>query len=45
MGFKRGDVPAAENYYAEAITLPMYPGLDAETLAQVAGALRRALRV
>lgn len=28
--FKPGDFPEAERYYAEAITLPMYPGLTEE---------------
>jgi UDP-4-amino-4,6-dideoxy-N-acetyl-beta-L-altrosamine transaminase len=27
MGFKNEDFPQAEHYYAEAITLPIYPGL------------------
>lgn len=27
MGFNRSDFPEAERYYAEAISLPMYPGL------------------
>lgn len=27
MGFKPGDFPAAEEYYSEAISLPMYPAL------------------
>lgn len=27
MGFKLGDYPEAERYYAEAISLPLYPGL------------------
>jgi UDP-4-amino-4,6-dideoxy-N-acetyl-beta-L-altrosamine transaminase len=27
MGYTRNDFPEAERYYAEAITLPMYPGL------------------
>ena len=27
LGFKRGYCPEAEKYYAEAISLPMYPGL------------------
>lgn len=30
MGFKEGDFPAAENYYAHALTLPLYPGLTFE---------------
>ncbi len=28
MGFKYGDFPASEQYYKEAISLPMYPGLS-----------------
>ncbi len=36
MGFKVGDFPQAERYYAEAISLPMYPGLtDAQQDAVV----------
>jgi dTDP-4-amino-4,6-dideoxygalactose transaminase len=27
MGFKPGDFPEAENYYSEAISLPLYPSL------------------
>ncbi len=27
-GFKAGDFPEAERYYAQAITLPLYPGLS-----------------
>jgi len=27
LGFKRGDYPEAEQYYAEAISLPIFPGL------------------
>jgi dTDP-4-amino-4,6-dideoxygalactose transaminase len=30
MGFKREDFPNAEDYYAEAITLPIFPGLTPE---------------
>lgn len=28
LGFKSGDFPEAERYYAEAISLPIYPGLS-----------------
>jgi dTDP-4-amino-4,6-dideoxygalactose transaminase len=28
LGFKAGDFPEAERYYDEAISLPLYPGLD-----------------
>jgi len=30
LGFKKGDFPCAEQYYEEAISLPMYPGLKEE---------------
>lgn len=35
MGYKSEDFPEAERYYAEAITLPIYPGLNAEQQAEV----------
>lgn len=35
MGFKREDYPEAERYYAEAISLPMYPGLTEEQQDEV----------
>ena len=28
LGFTKGDFPQAERYYAEAISLPLYPGLS-----------------
>lgn len=34
-GFKPGDFPEAEAYYAEAISLPMYPALTEEQQAEV----------
>lgn len=34
-GFKSSDFPEAERYYAEAITLPMYPGLTEEQQSEV----------
>jgi UDP-4-amino-4,6-dideoxy-N-acetyl-beta-L-altrosamine transaminase len=42
MGFRRTNYPEAERYYAEAISLPMYPGLTDENQDQVVNALRRA---
>lgn len=30
LGFEEGDCPAAERYYAEALSLPMFPGLKDE---------------
>jgi len=42
MGFKQGDFPAAECYYAEAISLPMYPTMTEDQQDQVIAALRKA---
>ena len=41
MGFKAEEFPEAELYYAEAITLPIFPGLTSE---QQAGVIRRLLK-
>jgi dTDP-4-amino-4,6-dideoxygalactose transaminase len=35
MGFKREAYPESERYYAEAISLPMYPGLTQEQQDEV----------
>lgn len=35
MGFKHADYPEAEHYYAQAISLPMYPGLTEEQQDEV----------
>lgn len=35
MGFKTEDFPQAELYYAEAITLPIYPGLTSDQQGEV----------
>jgi len=43
MGFKKGDYPEAERYYAEAISLPLYPTLTDEQQDLVVDALRRAV--
>lgn len=43
MGFKGGHCPEAERYYAEAISLPMYPGLTDSQQDRVVSALRAAL--
>jgi len=44
MGFKPADFPEAERYYAEAISLPMYPALTDEQQDRVVAALREAVR-
>ncbi|MBI1907605.1 MAG: UDP-4-amino-4,6-dideoxy-N-acetyl-beta-L-altrosamine transaminase [Rhodocyclales bacterium] len=43
MGFKRGDYPEAERYYAEAISLPLYPTLTDVGQQQVVAALEMAV--
>lgn len=43
-GFKSSDYPQAENYYAEAISLPMYSGLTEAQQDLVVAALRAATR-
>lgn len=43
MGFKAGDFPEAERYYAEAISIPMFPTLTEAQQDEVVAALREAL--
>lgn len=43
LGFRPGDFPAAEQYYAHAISLPLFPALTAADQERVAGVLRDAL--
>jgi len=43
MGFKVGDYPQAEQYYAEAISLPMFQTLSDEQHDQVVDVLRKVL--
>lgn len=43
MGFRDGDYPAAESYYSEAISLPMYPTMTEAQQDEVVAAIRRAL--
>lgn len=44
LGFKAGYCPEGERYYAEAISLPMYPGLTVEQQSRVVSALAEAVR-
>ncbi|THF63126.1 UDP-4-amino-4,6-dideoxy-N-acetyl-beta-L-altrosamine transaminase [Pseudothauera nasutitermitis] len=44
MGFQAGDFPEAERYYAEAISLPLYPRMTDAQLEQVVTALAHVLR-
>lgn len=45
MGFRNGDFPEAEKYYAEAISLPMYQTLRDDQQDQVVLALQKVLLV
>ncbi|MDO8291973.1 MAG: UDP-4-amino-4,6-dideoxy-N-acetyl-beta-L-altrosamine transaminase [Gallionella sp.] len=44
MGFHAGYCPETEQYYSEAISLPMYPGLTEEQQRQVVHALHGAIQ-
>jgi UDP-4-amino-4,6-dideoxy-N-acetyl-beta-L-altrosamine transaminase len=35
MGFKQGDYPKAEEYYQQALTLPLYPDMTSQQVEQV----------
>ena len=43
IGFKNGDFPRAEEYYKEAISLPVFPDLCDELVCEVVNNLRRIL--
>ena len=43
LGFAPGQFPAAEAYYAQAISLPMFPTLTDAQQSSVIAALRRLL--
>ncbi|UYO95607.1 UDP-4-amino-4,6-dideoxy-N-acetyl-beta-L-altrosamine transaminase [Pollutimonas sp. M17] len=45
LGFKLGDFPESERYYAEAISLPMYSGLTGDQQDVVVSTLERALAI
>jgi len=43
LGFRRGDFPAAEAYYARAVSLPLFPALSHTEQDHVAATMRLAL--
>lgn len=43
LGFKQGDFPNAEQYYAEAISLPMYPDLKDEQIQYIYATLKEVI--
>lgn len=42
-GFRRGDFPAAERYYAQALSLPLFPGMTEAEQDRVVQVLGQAL--
>jgi dTDP-4-amino-4,6-dideoxygalactose transaminase len=44
LGFRKGDFPASEKYYREAITLPLYPGLSLQRQDHVIATLKNTLQ-
>lgn len=44
MGFQAGDFPKAEAYYAEAISLPLYPGLSEAKQDKIVACLKGSLK-
>lgn len=44
MGFKQGDYPHAEQYYNEAISLPMFPDLQDTQVEAIVNKLKNILR-
>ncbi len=44
LGFQAGDFPAAERYYAQTLTLPLFPELSDDDQDRVVAALRAALQ-
>jgi len=45
MGFKQGDCPQAEQYYREAISIPMHVNLSDHDLQYIANSLREAMGI
>jgi dTDP-4-amino-4,6-dideoxygalactose transaminase len=43
LGFREGHCPASEQYYREAITLPLYPAMTEEQQHRVIDGVTRAL--
>jgi dTDP-4-amino-4,6-dideoxygalactose transaminase len=43
LGFRRGDFPAAEHYYAHALSIPLFPGMTDAQQDQVVALLRKLL--
>jgi dTDP-4-amino-4,6-dideoxygalactose transaminase len=44
MGFREGDYPGAEQYYREAISLPLYPTMSQEQQDAVITVLKESIQ-
>jgi dTDP-4-amino-4,6-dideoxygalactose transaminase len=44
MGFKFGDFPEAEQYYKEAVSLPLYPTMSEQQQSEVIHVMQDVLR-
>lgn len=44
VGFKKGDFPVAENYYSNAISLPMFPTITEQQISQVITVLSQVVK-
>jgi len=44
-GYKRGDYPVAEAYYAQALSLPLYPSLEERDISKVISAVLKTLKL
>jgi len=42
LGYKKGSCPKAENYYSEAVTLPLYPKMTDEQVKRVISEVKKA---
>jgi dTDP-4-amino-4,6-dideoxygalactose transaminase len=45
MGFQPGDFPEAEEYYREAISIPMHPTLTTSEQDYVVSSIKEAMRL
>jgi UDP-4-amino-4,6-dideoxy-N-acetyl-beta-L-altrosamine transaminase len=43
-GYRRGDFPAAERHYAEALTIPLYPTLTDDQVGRIIAGLKEVVR-
>jgi dTDP-4-amino-4,6-dideoxygalactose transaminase len=44
LGYKEGDFPVAENYYARALTLPLFPRMTDDNAEDVIKAVKKVIR-